>query len=391
MIRRSQKLSNGAELAVEVTDEALTVADVDRALAAAALCLEAKPALDPAQGLEGKGGPSIRARALIGESPAMQELARMVERVRAANVTVLITGENGTGKELVARQIHTGSTRAHGPFVAINVGAFNDNLLESELFGHKKGAFTDAGADKAGLFQAAHGGTLFLDEVGEMSPSMQVKLLRVLEDGAVMPVGASAPAQVDVRIVAATNRDLTELVREGRFREDLFYRLNVVHIRVPSLRERAQDIPLLVRHFLAQIGARERTTRTFSAGALRELAGRTWPGNVRELENEVERLWVLSSDGGEIDETFVHQNLRKRTGGKGTSDAPSAEHIRTLTEAVEALERRMVVAALEDSAGNKTRAAEALGISRRNLIRKVQAFGLEPHAKSTVDGKETGE
>ncbi len=316
--------------------------------------------------------------AIIGQSTAINEMRSLLERIRNSNATVLITGENGTGKELVAKQIHAESSRAGGPFVAVNVSAFNDNLLESELFGHKKGAFTDATTDKLGLFQVADGGTFFMDEVGDMSQALQVKLLRVLQDGSLNPVGGTTTHKVNVRVVAATNRSLQAMVSEGKFREDLYYRLNVVNIRVPALRERMSDIPLLVAHFLNVLSRPTGTPKTLHEDAMRKLMTHNWPGNVRELENEIERAWVLSGNEPVISEAIVLSTPRRRM--PGTEDADLAVFTdvhRSLPEAVEALERKMITSALTKSKGNKTRAAEALGISRRNLIRKVQSYGLE--------------
>ena len=322
----------------------------------------------------------------------MRDLFRMLERIRATSATILVTGENGTGKELVARAIHQQSSRGSKRFVATNCGAFNDNLLESELFGHKRGSFTGAVGDKPGLFEVADGGTFFMDEVGDMSPALQVKLLRVLQEGVFLPVGATDPKRVDVRIVAATNRDLATMVQRGTFREDLFYRLHVVALRVPPLRERPEDIPLLFGHFLATLGRRDGTRKVLAAGTRARLMAHRWPGNVRELENEIERLWVLSGDETVISEEHLSPAIARASrpptldAGRGsqpprqtTADAAPTDDLLAmkLPAAVEALERRMIVEGLARARGNKTRAAEDLGISRRNLIRKVHALGLE--------------
>jgi transcriptional regulator with GAF, ATPase, and Fis domain len=331
---------------------------------------------------------------LVGTSASMRELFRWLERIRATSATVVVTGENGTGKELVARAIHEQSPRAAKRFVATNCGAFNDNLLESEFFGHKRGSFTGAVGDKPGLFDVADGGTFFMDEVGDMSPALQVKLLRVLQEGVFFPVGATEPRRVDVRILAATNRDLSAMVERGTFRQDLFYRLNVVALRVPPLRERVDDIPLLAQHFLAKLGSRDGYTKLLSATTLERLVAHRWPGNVRELENEIERLWVLSGDAAVISDEHLSPAIARtarRPGNEprasvapepsfvssGGASADDALPAMKLPAAIEALERRMIVDGLQRARGNKTRAAEALGISRRNLIRKVRSLGIE--------------
>jgi len=334
---------------------------------------------------------------LIGDSPSMRGLFRLLARVGPSEATVLVTGENGTGKELVARAIHASSRRAEGRFVAINCSAFQDELLESELFGHVRGAFTGAVADKPGLFDMAHQGTLFLDEVGDMSPALQVKLLRVLQESTFQPVGGVETRRVDVRILAATNRDLGARVAEGAFREDLYYRLNVVHLRVPPLRDRPGDVDRLVNRFLARLSERHAEVAAGTAGpgpskrlspqVMAELRAYRWPGNVRELENEVERLWVLSGADAVVGAEHLSPSIRRERGNGGSGfrggddDGPRGDDGRlpegTLPDAVEALERGMIAAALARHGGNKTRAAAELGVSRRNLIRKVQAYGLD--------------
>jgi transcriptional regulator with PAS, ATPase and Fis domain len=280
---------------------------------------------------------------------------------------VLIQGDNGTGKELIARAVHYGSPRRDRRFVAQNCSAFNDNLLDSELFGHRRGSFTGAFADKQGLFEAADGGTFFLDEIGDMSPSLQVKLLRVLQEGTFIPVGDTALRTVDVRVIAATNRDLKGMVERGEFREDLYYRINVINIVVPPLRERKDDIPMLVDHFLKKQVRGRKEKRRLSRGCLEHLLAYPWPGNVRELENEIERLVVLAGDNKIIGEDFLSPRIRQR-GEDGSAGLPAA---------VEALERTMIHDALERHRGNKTRAAQELRISRRNLIRLAQRYGFE--------------
>ncbi len=336
--------------------------------------------------LESQG--AVSATGIVGKSERMLELFRMLDRIKNSNATVLITGENGTGKELVARGIHNQSQRVEQRFVATNCSAFNDNLLESELFGHRRGAFTGAVADKPGLFQVADKGTFFLDEVGDMSPALQVKLLRVLQEGMFLPVGATEHRRVDVRIIAATNRDLQQMVRDGTFREDLYYRLHVVALRVPALRDRRDDIPRLVQHFLERLGARDNRHKTLSRNAMDRLIAHRWPGNVRELENEIERLWVLSGEEELVGEEHLSPAIAEPGTGQGSGGAANAPvrpglalEGQTLSDAVEALERQAIAAGLQKSKGAKTRAAEALGISRRNLIRKVQAYGLEDAGK----------
>jgi two-component system response regulator HupR/HoxA len=286
---------------------------------------------------------------------------------------VLIQGENGTGKELVARAIHQGSPRVDRPFVVTNCSAFNDNLLDSELFGHKRGAFTGAVSDKPGLFEIADTGTFFLDEIGDMSPALQVKVLRVLQEGTFNRVGDTDTRKVDVRIIAATNRDLAAMVAAGQFREDLYYRIHVINLTLPPLRERVEDIPILAGYFLGKQrhGSRD---KTLSSGCLGKMMGYPWPGNVRELENEIERLVVLSGDDARIDEDLLSSRIRHH-------HAEPREEIAldpgSLPAAVESLERRMIVDALRRHRGNKTRASADLKVSRRNLIRLVQKYGLD--------------
>jgi transcriptional regulator with PAS, ATPase and Fis domain len=311
-------------------------------------------------------------RGIIGSAPAMQELYSLLDRIAPSDATVLVQGENGTGKELVARAIHVGSERRERKFVVTNCSAFNDNLLDSELFGHKRGAFTGAVADKPGLFEIADAGTFFLDEIGDMSPSLQVKVLRVLQEGTFNRVGDAEMRKVDVRIIAATNRDLTGMVAAGRFREDLYYRIHVLSVMLPALRERREDVPLLIDHFLAR-HHRQRPKRMAPECSARMLAY-PWPGNVRELENEIERLVVLSGDAATIGAELLSPRIRTWT---PTTEEARASEPHSLPAAVEALERRMIGAAMQRHGGNKTRAAEELKVSRRNLIRLVQKYELE--------------
>ena len=313
-----------------------------------------------------------RYRDIIGHSKPLLELFRTLDKISVSDSTVLIEGENGTGKELIARAIHAHSKRKDRQFVAQNCSALNDNLLDSEFFGHKKGSFTGAMSDKQGLFDLAHGGTFFLDEVGDMSPALQVKMLRVLQEGTFLPVGGTVVRKVDVRVIAATNRDLKAMVREGSFREDLYYRLNVINLVVPSLRERREDIPALADHFFARTVRRMNIRpKGLAAETLRRLVAHDWPGTVRELENEVERLVVLAGDGAEVGPELLSPKLR------GLALSAEADPNAELPDALEALERKMLLDGLKKANWNKTRAAAELGISRRNLIRKVERYQLD--------------
>ena len=308
---------------------------------------------------------------IIGESPAIRELKEMIARVAPTNATVLITGETGTGKELVARAIHRGSARRAENFLAVNCAAVAESLLESELFGHEKGAFTGADRSKQGLFEAAHRGTLFLDEAGEMSLALQAKLLRVLTDGQIMRVGAVSARSVDVRIIVATHRDLLDRVRSGEFREDLYYRLAVVPIAVPALSERRDDIPILAASMLRS-SARDLKVaeRRLSSEALAKLVRYDFPGNVRELRNLIERAAILAR-GDEISaDDFLLQP------GERPSVAPPALPI-DLPRAVDAFERDLIVRALEASAGVQAEAARKLGISRSDIAYKIRTHAIE--------------
>jgi transcriptional regulator with PAS, ATPase and Fis domain len=318
-------------------------------------------------------GRRTRYAGIIGAAPPMQELYSLIERVAPSDSTVMIQGENGTGKELVARAIHQQSERRGHRFVVTNCSAFNDNLLDSELFGHKRGAFTGAVADKVGLFETADLGTFFLDEIGDMSPTLQVKVLRVLQEGTFNRVGDTETRKVDVRIIAATNRDLTAMVADGRFREDLFYRVNVINMTLAPLRERKGDVMILVDSFLAR-HFRNSRSKKLAPECLQRMLEYPWPGNVRELENEIERLVVLAGESPIIVESLLSPRIRQF--------APQAEPEQvidsdSLPAAVEALERRMIGAAMRRHAGNKTRAAEELKVSRRNLIRLVQKYEID--------------
>ena len=309
-------------------------------------------------------------RGLVAESRAMRAALELVARVAEHNTTVLITGESGTGKEVIARAIHRASQRAQRPFVGINCAAIPESLLESELFGHVRGAFTGATADKAGLFDQANGGTLLLDEIGEMPVGLQAKLLRVLQEGEIRRVGDERTRRVDVRVLAATARDLGAEVAAGRFREDLFYRLNVVAIELPPLRERREDVAPLARHFVARLAQRFGRLLALSPEAIAWLEAQEWRGNVRELENSIERAVVLT-DRNELEpgDFRVIPPLRNAERGSGGEV--------TLSDVVEAAEREAIATALSASAGNRREAAKRLGVSLRTLFYKISRYGLE--------------
>ncbi|MDD2337011.1 MAG: sigma-54 dependent transcriptional regulator [Geobacteraceae bacterium] len=312
---------------------------------------------------------------IVGKTERMREIFSLVKKVCDFKTTVLILGESGTGKELIARAIHFNSNRKKAPFVAVNCGAIPENLLESELFGHVKGAFTDAVSDKAGLFDQADSGTLLLDEIGEMPPFLQVKLLRVLQEGEIRPVGAAAAKKIDVRVVSATSRDLAADISSGRFREDLFYRINVFCISVPPLRERAGDIPFLVNHFLQKYSALlGKSPVRLSPDFISTLMGYAWPGNVRELENCVERALVLC-EGNFLTADCLPDNLfRERLSSGGGDGLPDGF---SLKRASELLERDYIRKALEKTGGNRTHAAKILEISHRALLYKIKEYGMD--------------
>ncbi|SEH24793.1 nitrogen regulation protein NR(I) [Magnetospirillum fulvum] len=336
---------------------------------------------------------------LIGRSSAMQEIYRTLARLMGTDLTVMITGESGTGKELVARALHDYGKRRNGPFVAINMAAIPRELIESELFGHEKGAFTGATQRAAGRFEQAEGGTLFLDEIGDMPPEAQTRLLRVLQEGEYTTVGGRVPIRANVRIVAATHRDLTQLIRQGMFREDLFYRLNVVPIRLPPLRERSEDIPELIRHFLAQAGAEGLPTKTIDSQAMERLKRHRWPGNVRELENLVRRLAALYSQEvigidvieaelaggapptdvigagieGEGLSATVERHLRDYFANHGDGLPPAGVYDRVVRE----VEKPLISLALEATRGNQIKAAQLLGLNRNTLRKKIRDLELQ--------------
>ena len=296
---------------------------------------------------------------IIGNSPAMQKVFRMIRQAAPTDATVLIQGPSGTGKELVARAIHNLSNRSKGPFVAVEFAAISPNLLESEMFGHEKGAFTGAVSRRIGRFEAANHGTIFLDEISEMPLELQVKLLRVLQEREFQRVGSNETVKCDIRIVAATNRDLAAYVKEGKFREDLYYRLNVIDMRLPALKERTGDVPLLVNRYLREFGG-----KSVSPDAMRLLEAYQWPGNVRELRNAVEKMCVLSSSG-EIGVDDVPDEMKR--------DVPMTLSV---SGTLEETEKAKILAVLEEVGGNRTKAAERLGISRRTIYRKLEEYGL---------------
>jgi transcriptional regulator with GAF, ATPase, and Fis domain len=312
---------------------------------------------------------------MIGKSKPMQELYGLLDKIKASESTVLVQGENGTGKELIARAIHFNSPRKDAQFVTVNCSAFNENLLDSELFGHVKGSFTGAIKDKKGLFEAADKGTLFLDEIGDMSPTMQVKLLRVIQEGTFTPVGGTDLRKVDVRVVAATNKDLKEMVEQGTFREDLYYRINVINLVVPPLRDRKEDIPILVDHFIAR-GCKEKgiALKQLAKRAMEKIFDYPWPGNIRELENEIERVIVLSGDEPRVAADLLSQRIRDH------GEHSKVQGVRVagkLKDALEELEKTMIREGLRRTNWNKSRLAKELGISRAGLIMKVEKYGLD--------------
>ena len=308
-----------------------------------------KAQLDEKYGMDG----------IVGNSPALQKVFRMIRQAAPTDATVLIQGPSGTGKELVARAIHNLSNRSKGPFVAVEFAAISPNLLESEMFGYEKGAFTGATSRRIGRFESANHGTIFLDEISEMPLDLQVKLLRVLQEREFQRVGSNETVKTDIRIVAATNRDLAAYVREGRFREDLYYRLNVIDMHLPALKERAGDVPLLVNRFLGEFGG-----KSVSPEAMRLLEAYPWPGNVRELRNVVEKMCVLSQTG-EIGVDDVPDEMR--------TDAPK---ILSTSGTLGETEKAKILAVLEEVGGNRTKAAERRGISRRTIYRKLEEYGL---------------
>lgn len=326
---------------------------------------------------------------LVGSSPAMLEVYKLVARVSESKSTVLLQGESGTGKELIARAIHGNSPRRDKPFVPVNCGALPDTLLESEMFGYEKGAFTGAVGTKTGLFESASGGTLFLDEVGELGQALQVKLLRVMQDHEVRRVGGTHSIKVDVRIIAATNRDLEQFVKEGKFRDDLFYRLNVVRITLPSLTERQEDIPMLAHYFLQKCATGTTTpVRGFHPDTMDLLNRYRWPGNVRELENAIERA-VSLSHGPLVTPDDLPAAIRQAPiHADAKPESPDATEPVCLT--LEEVEKRHLVRVLKETKGNKVKASKILGIDRRTLYRMAERFGLDLGDEGEGSEKETG-
>jgi len=318
-------------------------------------------------------------KTIIGKSEEIEKVFSLVDKVADTDSTILIGGESGTGKELIARAIHFRSHRSNNPFVSINCGALPENLLESELFGHVKGSFTGAIRDKEGLFKVAQGGTFFLDEVGETSPTIQVKLLRVLQEREIIPVGGTNPIKVDVRLIAATNADLEKAVTQERFRTDLYYRLNVIPIHLPPLRRRKDDIPLLVTHFLSKFNENVKTEarKGISKEAVDVLINYSWPGNVRELENVIERAVILE-ESNEIQVEAIPDKLRSR-------DANPQQLITDRAQVtLEELEKEYLIKVLEDTNWQKKRASSILGINASTLYRKIQRYGLEATRKKEL-------
>jgi two-component system response regulator HydG len=313
------------------------------------------------------------AREIIGQSTAVSSLLSMVDKIAPTRVSVLIQGESGTGKELIAQRIHRQSDRTDNPFVTINCGALQEGLLESELFGHEKGAFTGAVSQKIGLAETADGGTLFLDEIGEMSMSIQAKLLRFLQEGEMYRIGGKQPIRVDVRVLSATNRDLEQEVKNGRFREDLFYRLNTITLRVPPLRKRPEDVALLVKHFLEQ--SRYGATRllTIDKKAMEAMKSYNWPGNIRELQNTIEQLKILT-DGPEIRLEDLPFNIRMAQGNSQNTQSPQTGA--TIAMTLEDLEKNHILQMLSYQQGNKTKTAKMLGITIKTLYNKLHRYGM---------------
>lgn len=338
-------------------------------------------------------GNKYRYHNLIGKSKKMQQVYHLLSKVSNSESTILIQGENGTGKEMVAKAVHYNSSRKDAVFMAVNCSAFNDNLLDSELFGHVKGSFTGAIKDKKGVFEVANGGTLFLDEIGDTSPSMQVKLLRILQEGTYMPVGATTPRKVNVRVLAATNKNLKEMIAKGEFREDLYYRINVINVAIPSLRERQEDIPVLMDFFLQKkCEEAGMPLKSFSKKCLEKMLDHTWPGNVRELQNEVERLVVLAGEEKNITPDMlsarIFESAEANSGHAGPSGVLKGVNTNgSLKDALEELEILMIREGLKRTGFNKSKLAKELGISRAGLIMKVDKYGLDKRAQKRAVGE----
>jgi len=319
---------------------------------------------------------SLESNRLIGDSASMVAVRKLIEQVAQSKGSILITGESGTGKEVAARQIHQQSAQREKKFVAINCGAIPENLLESELFGHKKGSFTGAVSDKEGLFSTASGGTLFLDEIGEMPKGLQVKLLRALQEREIVPVGANQPLKIDVRVIAATNRNLEADVESGIFRKDLFYRINVVELKMPALHQRLEDIPVLSRNIIKKYSAElGKPIRGLSNDALRRLMSYSWPGNVRELENVIERAMILNSNSDTIEVSDLPAGFQNLD--------PTQGPVLNLDEAINQFSRSHIVKALEACGGDKKEAAKVLGLGLSSLYRKLEELGITTKKSET--------
>lgn len=333
---------------------------------------------------DGSARPEVRssevtAKGLIGKSPKIVDVYKTLARAALSDSTVLVMGESGTGKELVARAIHDNGPRRGKKFVAVNCGALAENLLESELFGHVKGSFTGALGDKRGLFEDAHAGTLFLDEIGDITLSLQIKLLRVLQENEVKPVGSAESKKVDVRVIAATHRDLEALVKTGKFREDLYYRLKVISIELPALRERMDDLPDLVGHFLARFAQKnKKAVSHVSEEAMNLLKHYTWPGNIRELEHAIERAVAMTNTNVLFPEDFPPEIHRKPGGQPAEGSVAAALGV---SNSLEEMERAHILKVLQDVHYNKSKASEVLGIDRATLYRKAQRYGIDLRGK----------
>jgi two-component system response regulator AtoC len=322
----------------------------------------------------------VTAKSLIGKSPKIVEVYKTLARAAMSPSNVLVTGESGTGKELVARAIHDNSQRRTKRFIAVNCGALAENLLESELFGHVKGAFTGAVSEKRGLFEESNGGTLFLDEIGDITPALQIKLLRVLQEGEIKPVGSSDLKKVNVRVIVATHRDLEALVRSGKFREDLFYRLKVISIELPPLRDRMEDLPYLVEHFLARYADKNKKAIShISDEAMALLKTYSWPGNIRELEHAIERAVAMTNTTILFPEDFPSEVLRAGAAA-GENENPAAVNSVGQTS-LEDMEKAHISKVLQDVHFNKSKASEVLGIDRATLYRKAQKYGIDLRGK----------
>ena len=327
---------------------------------------------------------------MIGEHPSIKKIQEIIRRVAPTDATVLITGESGTGKELAARAIHQLSTHAGRPFVPVNCAAIPENLLESELFGHVRGAFTGAHTTRLGMFQLAHQGTILLDEVGELPLSLQAKLLRVLQDNEVWPVGGDHPVPVQIRVVAATNKELEHQVEKGSFREDLFFRLQVIPVHLPPLRARRSDIPTLVQHFLDKANKKHGLSVSLSREAMIYLWEYDWPGNIRELENMVERIVILS-DGNTADVTDLPANIRSFVGDKKTMQPAFSDDLIDMREATVQLQQRLMEEALRLTKGNKSAAAKMLGLKRTTLVAKLRKTTVKAPKVAVRDTRELEE